>query len=165
MVLLLWRRICTIVTSVHHDSTRTTFISNNSTIWQLYNRKYRWLHSLLLHPSGYSIWGSESYHCLKYTNMDAPMYWGATPFRYLKTITVFLYLCTCVSTTQLNNRKYRWLHSLLLHPSGYSIWGSESYLWSIIRQTSQYVIHIYKKQAGYLNDEIIYNLFIYTQYS
>ncbi len=59
---------CTIVTSGHHGSTRTTFISNNSTIWQnnsitqkTGNRKYAWLPFLLLPPSGYSILGTENY--------------------------------------------------------------------------------------------------------
>ncbi len=56
MVLLLW-----------HGSIWKTFISNNSTIWQnnsitqkTCNRKYTWLHVLLLPPSGYSIWGTEN---------------------------------------------------------------------------------------------------------
>ncbi len=59
---------CTIVTSGHHGSIRTTFISNNSTIWQnnsitqkTCNRKYTWLHILLLPTSGYSIWDTENY--------------------------------------------------------------------------------------------------------
>ncbi len=56
---------CTIVTSDHHGSTRTTFISNNSTIWQnnsitqkTCNWKYTWLPFLLLFPSVYSIRGT-----------------------------------------------------------------------------------------------------------
>ncbi len=51
MVLQLW---CQIVTSGHHSNIRTTFTSNNSTIWQnnsitqkTCNRKYTWLHILL----------------------------------------------------------------------------------------------------------------------
>ncbi len=40
---------CTIVTSGHHISTRT-FISNNSITYKNYNRKYTWLHILLLPP-------------------------------------------------------------------------------------------------------------------
>ncbi len=59
---------CTIVTSGHHGSTRTTFILKNSTIWQHYSntpktctRKYTWLPFLLLPPSGYSCWDTENY--------------------------------------------------------------------------------------------------------
>ncbi len=58
---------CTIVTSDHHSSIRTTFISNNSTIWQNNsitqkpcNRKYTWLPFLILPPCGHSIWGTEN---------------------------------------------------------------------------------------------------------
>ncbi len=50
---------CTIGTSGHHGSIRTTFISNNSTIWQsnnitqkTCNRKYTWLPFLLVPPGG-----------------------------------------------------------------------------------------------------------------
>ncbi len=43
---------------VHHNS--TIWCHNSSTI-AIINRKYTWLHFLLLPPSGYSIWGTENY--------------------------------------------------------------------------------------------------------
>ncbi len=59
MLLLLWRQI-------YYCDIRT-FISNNSTIWQnnsitqqTCNRKYTWLHFLLLPPHGYSTWVTEN---------------------------------------------------------------------------------------------------------
>ncbi len=58
---------CTIVTSGHHGSIRTTFVSKNNTIWQnnsitqkICNMKYTWLQVLLLPPSGYSIRGTDN---------------------------------------------------------------------------------------------------------
>ncbi len=61
---------CTIVTSGHHGSIRTTFISNNSTIWQNNNitlktchRKYMWLPFLLLSPIRYSIQVTDNCIC------------------------------------------------------------------------------------------------------
>ncbi len=59
---------CTIVTEGHHCSIRTTFISNNSTIWKkqgYYPRKLATggIHEyiiLLLPTNVYSIWGTEN---------------------------------------------------------------------------------------------------------
>ncbi len=39
--------------------------------------------------------------------------------------------CHNSSTMATINRKYTWLHFLLLHPSGYSVWGTENYFMSI----------------------------------
>ncbi len=36
----------------------STIWHHNSSIMEPVNRKYTWLHFLLLHPSGYSIWGT-----------------------------------------------------------------------------------------------------------
>ncbi len=67
------RSDCTIVTLGYHGSIRTTFISNNRTIWQdnsitqkICNRKYTWLPFSLLPHSGYSIWGTENWPSFGY---------------------------------------------------------------------------------------------------
>ncbi len=72
MVLLLWHQVVLLWHQITMlGSIRTTFILNNSTIWQnnnitqkTCNRKYPWLHFLLWPPSGYSIWGTENKHAI-----------------------------------------------------------------------------------------------------
>ncbi len=64
--LLPWYYYCDV--RLYYCDIRTTFISDNSTIWwnniitqKACNRKYTWLPFLVLHPSGYSIWGTENW--------------------------------------------------------------------------------------------------------
>ncbi len=49
---------CTFVTSGHHGSIRTTFISNNSITQKTCNRKYTWL------PFLFSTWGTENFNSI-----------------------------------------------------------------------------------------------------
>ncbi len=67
LLIVPWYYYCDV--RLHYCDITTTFISDNSTIWQnnnitqkACNRKYTWLPFLLLPPSGYSIWGTE--HCI-----------------------------------------------------------------------------------------------------
>ncbi len=57
---------------------------HNSTIWchnsctmATINRKYTWLHFMLLSPSGYSVWGSKI--CWKLFSYYKYCYWGVHP--------------------------------------------------------------------------------------
>ncbi len=66
---------CTIVTSGHHGSIRSTFISNNNITQRTYNRKYTWLPFMLLSPSGYSIWGTENWNYYLFDSMIVHVFW------------------------------------------------------------------------------------------
>ncbi len=80
----------TIVTSCHHGSIRTTFISNNSTTQKTCNRKYTWLPFLLLPPSRYSIRGTENFINTIYmlTTYLPSHYLTVTQFQYILTISI-----------------------------------------------------------------------------
>ncbi len=70
---------CTIVTSGHHCTSeqhlyqsKVQFDKTIIITQKTCNRKYTWLHFLLLPPSGYSIWGTENFgQCLHPVTMEA----------------------------------------------------------------------------------------------
>ncbi len=93
----------TIVKSGHHGIIRTTFISNNSTIWQsnsitqkTCNRKYICLHVLLLPPCGYYTECPNAKLVKHRTYLMNLIFATSTQLQVLNTEQLFTYLIACV---------------------------------------------------------------------
>ncbi len=60
-IVLLWHQIPMVTSEQHLYQTIVQFEKNCSITQKNCNRKYTWLHFLLLSSSGYSIWGTENF--------------------------------------------------------------------------------------------------------